>query len=302
MGHGEKPIVIFGATGRQGGATARALLKSGWRVRAFVRDAATPAARALDAAGAELAQGALDETSSIATALEGAYGAFSMLPGGLAVEDEVRFGAAIADLAVDSGLAHLVYSSGASVGERPTGVARFDAKARIEAHVRRLPIAWTILRPAIFMEALTRPGFGLDRGCFTSLVRPDQTMRLIAVDDIGAFAAAVFADRSRYASATLRLAGDSLTGQDLARAFTEAAGRSIGYARLSDERLAASPDLAHMAASLEDGPLAHPVDLDAMRTIHPALVSLRAWLAGSGRAAFEQALGSLASVYSATRG
>lgn len=291
MTDGKLPILVFGATGRQGGAAARALLRANWPVRALVRDIAAPKAIALGDAGVELVRGSFEDIEALRIAMKGVYGVFSVLPGNLAQEEEVRAGTAVADLAVESGVTHFVYSSGASAGETLTGVARFDAKPRIEAHIRGLPIAATIVRPMIFMEMLVRPGFGLDEGRYTFFLRPDQAMQLIAVDDIGKFVAAVFADRTRFAGETLKIAGDSVTGNELEAIFTQAAGRPIAYARFSEKVLAANPDLGHMAASLDAGPLADHVDLNVMRGINPEILSFRCWLAGNGREAFEETLG-----------
>jgi nucleoside-diphosphate-sugar epimerase len=75
--HG-KTILVTGATGNQGGATARHLLAGGWHVRAFVRDDTTPAAAVLAAAGAELVLGDLDDRVSCDTAVRGAHGVYSV--------------------------------------------------------------------------------------------------------------------------------------------------------------------------------------------------------------------------------
>lgn len=290
MTNGKLPILVFGATGRQGGSAARALLQAGWPVRAFVRDTASPKSIALRDADIELVRGSFDDVATIRAAMRDAYGVFSVLPGNLA-QEEVRAGIAIADLAVESGVVHFVYSSGASAGDKLTGVARFDAKPRIEAHIRGLPVTATIIRPMIFMEMLVRPGFGLEEGRYTFFLRPDQSMQLIAVDDIGKFAAAIFADRTRFGGKTLKIAGDSVTGSELEAILTHAAGRPITYTRFPEEFLAANPDLGHMAASLDAGPLADHVDLNVMREINPEMLSFRSWLAGSGRKAFDEILG-----------
>lgn len=290
----KRPILVFGSTGRQGGSVVKALLKTGWSVRALVLDAT--ASLNLRNAGVELVQGSFEDTDVIRSAMKGAYGVFSVLPGNLTAEDEVRHGVAIADIAAETGIEHFVYSSGASSGNVLTGVPRFDAKPRIEAHVRKLPITTTIIRPMIFMEMLVRPGFGLDQGRLVSLIRPDHAIHLTAVEDIGKFAAAVFADKARFSGKTLKIASDRMTGRELEVAFTEAAGRPITYERFPDEVLSANADLAHMAKSLEDGPLAEKVNLDAMREINPELLSLRSWLAASGRAALVEALRTTGSV------
>src|SRR5262249_56448362 len=73
-----KTTLVTGATGNQGGATARHLLADGWHVRALVRDQRTPAAAALAAAGAELARGDLDDPRSLEAAVRGTYGVYSV--------------------------------------------------------------------------------------------------------------------------------------------------------------------------------------------------------------------------------
>ncbi|PZO77434.1 MAG: NmrA family protein [Mesorhizobium amorphae] len=295
MPRSQQPILVFGATGQQGGSVAKALLQGARPVRAFVRDPSSPGAVALFDAGAELARGSFDDRSSMREAMRDACGVFSVQPsspgGTVKDEEEVGYGITIADLAVEAGVRHLVYSSGAAVGDKPTGVAHFDTKARIEAHIRALPITWTIIRPATFMEMLLMPGFGLDEDRFTFFARPDQSMQFLAVEDIGRIVSAVFADPERFGGQAFEIAGDRLTGHDLEALFTQAAGRHIAYSRFSDEVLAANPFLAKLAALLDDGPLAGHADLEALRAVEPRMLRFREWLMGSGREAFARALG-----------
>ena len=290
MNEVHRPILVFGATGRQGGSVAKALLKIRWPVRAFVQDPFEPASVALREAGADLVQGSLEDAAVIAGAMKDAHGVFSVMPANLSAEDEVRYGTSVADLAVKSHVDHFIYSSGASAGAEPTGVPRFDAKPRIEAYLRELPLTATIIRPMIFMEMLVRPGFGLDEGRLVSLIHRDHSIQLTAVQDIGKIVAAMFSDKARFAGKTLKIASDRVTGRELEAVFSEAAGLPINYFRFPDEVLASNADLAHMASSLQDGPLSERVDLDLMREINPELVSLRAWLMGVGREKLEEAL------------
>jgi len=289
------PILVFGATGQQGGSVAAALLKAGWPVRAMVRDLAAPKAVRLSEAGVELVPGTFDDPDAMRAAMNGVHGVFSVQPsspgGTVSDEDEIRYGMTIADLALESGVRHLVYTSGGAVGDRPTGMPHFDTKARIEAHIRGLSIVATIVRPAAFMELLVMPGFGLNEGRFTFFLKPDQAMQVLAVEDIGKLVAAIFADVGRFAGQTFEIASDSVTGRDLEALFSQAAGRPIAYARFSNDVLAANPFLAKLTALLDQGPLAGHADLETLRAINPELQTLRTWLSGSGRAAFEQALG-----------
>lgn len=297
-GKQQQRILVFGATGQQGGSVATALLRAGFQVRAFVRDPASSTSIALRDAGAEIAQGTFADTESVRRSIEGVHGIFSVQPSsgqgaalGLSDEEEVRYGVAIADLAVEFGVEHLVYTSTNAVGDTPTGMGHFDTKARIEAHIRTLPIMWTIVRPAAFMDMLVMPGFGLDEGRFNFFMKPDQAMQLLAVEDIGKFVARIFADPARFAGQTFEIAGDAVTGRDIEASFTQAAGRPMPYARFADDVLTANPFLAKLAALLDEGRLAGQADLDALREINPELQSFRSWLAGTGRRDFERALG-----------
>ncbi|WP_207389737.1 NmrA/HSCARG family protein [Stutzerimonas kirkiae] len=290
MNEVHRPILVFGATGRQGGSVAKALLKVHWPVRAFVQDPSEPVSIALQDAGAELVHGSLEDAHAIASSMKDAHGVFSVMPANLSAEDEVRYGTRVADLAVKSRVDHFIYSSGASAGDEPTGVPRFDAKPRIEAYIRELPLTATIIRPMIFMEMLVRPGFGLDEGRLVSLIHRNHSIQLTAVQDIGKIVTAMFVDKARFAGKTLKIASDRVTGRELEAVFSEAAGLPISYFRFPDEVLSSNADLAHMASSLQDGPLSERVDLDLMREINPELVSLRTWLMGVGREKLEEAL------------
>jgi uncharacterized protein YbjT (DUF2867 family) len=116
-------VLVFGATGQQGGSVARALLHRGWRVRALVRDPFSAGAAALAARGAELVVGTFEDRAAMRSAMAGVDGVFSVQPsspgGTVTDEQEVRYGITIADLAVECGVKHLVYSSGSAAGRRP---------------------------------------------------------------------------------------------------------------------------------------------------------------------------------------
>ena len=298
MSNSEKSILVLGATGQQGGSVADALLKKGWPVRALVRDPSSAKSVQLREAGVELCQGDMADAVSLRRAMDGAHGVFSVQPsspgGTVTDEEEEKFGKSVADIAADSSVAHLVYSSVGTVGDQPTGLGHFDSKASIEAHIRTLPITATIVRPVTFMELLVMPGFGLDQGTFAFFARLDQSMQFLAVEDIGKYVAAIFADPARFGGKTFDIASDSLTGSDLQRLFSEAAGRPIGYVRFPEEVLAANPFLGKLTALLDEGPLAGHADLASLREINPEMRSFRSWLHTTGRHPFEQALGTAA--------
>lgn len=290
-----KTVVVLGATGQQGGSVAAALRAGGWGVRAVVRDPSGDRARSLSAVGVETVRGDLGDSESLRAAFSGAHGVFSVQPNSgqagadVTNEDEVRFGAAVAEIAERCGVAHLVYSSAVTAGST-TGVAHLDTKSRIEAHVRDLDIACTIIRPATFMELLVTPGTGLDRGHLSFLMRPDQAMQFIAVRDIGRIVAAVFGSPDRYAHRAMEIAGDALTGNDLAEHLTQAAGRTISYSRLPTTLSAQDEVIGKLEALVDDRRLAGNANLDALRAEFPFLLRFDRWLAGPGAGLLAQAL------------
>lgn len=107
MNNGQS-VLVFGATGQQGGSVARALLHRGWRVRALVRDLFSAGAVALAARGAELVVGTFEDRATMRAAMAGVDGVFSVQPsspgGTVTDEQEVRYGITIADLAVECGV------------------------------------------------------------------------------------------------------------------------------------------------------------------------------------------------------
>lgn len=298
MAMNKGPVLVFGATGQQGGSVANALVDAGWQGRALARDTASARSKALGEAGVELVQGSFADEASLRSAMQGAYGVFSVQPSspqaamyGISDEDEVRYGILVADIAAESGVGHFVYSSTAAVSGGATGMGHMDSKAAIEAHIRNLDMRSTIIRPATFMEMLLMPGFGLDAGRFEFFMKAGQSMQVIAVPDIGRIVAAIFAAPDRFAGRAVEIAGDSVSGEDLEAAFSEAAGRRITYSRFSDELLATNDFIARLTALNDRGRLRGNADLDALRELHPGLQAFRPWLASTGREAFMQALG-----------
>src|SRR4051812_20699704 len=75
----KKVIVVFGATGAQGGGLAHAILNdptSEFAVRAVTREPNSDKAKELEKMGAEVVSADIDDMESMKRALDGAYGAY----------------------------------------------------------------------------------------------------------------------------------------------------------------------------------------------------------------------------------
>lgn len=226
-----KTIVISGATGQQGGATARALAGKGFTLRALTRNPGSDAAKALAAAGAEVVKAELDDEASLRAALKGAWGAYAVQNTWTAgVEGEEAQGHRFAKLAREAGVEHYVYASVASA-DRQTGIPHFENKWRVEGTVRGLGFpSYAIIRPVFFMENLPSPWF-LNGDKLVSALDPKTKLQMIAVKDIGQYGALAFTD-ARFKNLELDIAGDSVTLPEAAATIGQALGRNIEYLQI----------------------------------------------------------------------
>jgi uncharacterized protein YbjT (DUF2867 family) len=279
-----KTILVTGGTGNQGGATARHLLADGWHVRALVRDEGAPAAAALAAAGAELVRGDLDERASVDAAVHGSYGVYSVQS---ANPNEIAQGINVADAAQAAGVQHLVYSSVGGVESQngfytERGWGPID-KWQIEEHIRTLDVPATILRPAGFMEDFVSPARFFQDGSLNVPWRDDLVMQLIAIDDIGAFAALAFADPANYLGAALEITGDRLTVPQLADALSTAASRPIPHTQVPlDVLWEQVPEAAKVFTWADERYF--DTDLAPLRQAYPGLMDFSSWLSRTGQA------------------
>jgi uncharacterized protein YbjT (DUF2867 family) len=227
-----KVVVISGATGQQGGATARALAGKGFSLRALTRKPDSDAAKALRAQGAEIVQAELDDEASVRQALEGAWGAYAVQNTWTAgVAGEEAQGHRFAKAAKDAGIQHYVYASVASA-DRQTGIPHFDNKSRVEDTIRGLGFpSYAIIRPVFFMENLPSPWF-LNGDKLVSTLDPKTTLQMIAVKDIGQYGALAFADAAKFKNLELDIAGDEVTLPAAAATLGRALGRHLEYLQI----------------------------------------------------------------------
>ena len=284
-------VLVIGGTGQQGGATARHLLERGRTVHALVRDPNALAAKALQRAGATLVAGDLDDPASLRTAMEGMQGVFLVLtmmvgrkisPEGVVAEE--RRGKAVAGLAQESGIEHLVYSSLNGAGAH-SGIPYYESKARIEEHIHAAGPPATILRPVSFMDnfaTYNRPVLHDGELVVNLAVRPELPMQLISVRDIGAYAAIAFDRPDHFLGRTVEIAGDVLTPLQIAETFGRVCGLPARFRQTPVEQIRAFDEqLAQMFTFFNEHP-SELSDLSQLRADHPGLMRLENWLHTTG--------------------
>lgn len=242
-------VLVIGATGNQGGAVARLLLKKGHQVRALTRDPQSPAGVALKDAGAEVVGGDLLDGDACERAARDVDAIFAMAtPYEAGVTTEVRQGENLLAAAKATGVQHFVYSSVASA-DQSTGIPHFDSKFEIEQQIEAAGVPHTIIAPAYFMENLFAPWTvpGLREGKLAMAVPGARVLKQIAIADIAGFAVLALEDRERFLGRRIDIAGDGVTGEAAAEIISRASGRTIEYVEIPpDQRAAMGEDMKKM--------------------------------------------------------
>jgi len=229
-----KTILVTGATGRQGGAVVRHLLKKKWSVKALTRNPNSPSAKSLSNEGVEVVEGNMEDVESLIIAMASTYGVFSVQEYWKSgVTGEIQQGKNMADAAKRSNVKHFVYSS-VGGAERNSGIDHFESKFIIEKYIRKINLPATILRPVSFMENYYIPIVekGIIKGKLVDPIHPDRNIQQIATDDIGAFAALAFEKPGEFLNVAIEIAGDQFTNPEAAEIFTKVLGRKVRYKRL----------------------------------------------------------------------
>jgi uncharacterized protein YbjT (DUF2867 family) len=302
----KKIITVFGATGAQGGALARAILADEdgeFAVRAITRHPDSDAAEKLKEHGAEVVQADIDDQASLGPAFDGAYGAYLVTNfwEHMSAEHEKAQAEALATAAGHAAIQHGIWSTLEDTREcipleddrMPTlqgryKVPHFDAKAEADHFFPDAGVPTTYLRPTFYWENLLGqfPPRRDREGVFV-LSLPMGTSRLagIAVDDIGRTALAIFKRGADFVGATVSIAGEHLTLTDMAKALTQALGEPVQYLPVNpdDFRRQDFPgadevgNMFQYYADCEER-FTHARDLDAVRELNPRLQDFDTWL------------------------
>ena len=251
----KKIIAVAGATGSQGGGLARAILadpKGGFAVRALTRDVNSEKAKALAKAGAEVVAANVDDASSVKRAFKGADAAYcvTFFWEHFSPEKEKAQAHNMALAAKDAGLTHVIWSTfedtrksiPLSDDRMPTlqgkyKVPHFDAKAEANPYFFEAGLPVTILLTSFYWDNLIHFGMGPKKGpdgklAFT-LPMGDKKLPGIAAGDIGACAYGIFKRGTEFIGKTVGIAGEHLTGAQMAAELSKALGQPVAYNAVS---------------------------------------------------------------------
>jgi uncharacterized protein YbjT (DUF2867 family) len=303
-----KIIAVAGATGSQGGGLVRAILadrEGPFTARAITRDPTSDKARALAALGAEVVQGDVDDVASLERAFSGAHGAYCVTFFWAHMDPERERAEArnLAQAAKQAKVAHAIWSTledtrklvPLSDNRMPTlrgkyKVPHFDAKGEADAFFTELGVPTTFLVASFYWDNLIYFGQGPKPGPDGSLAItfPMGQARLagIAAEDIGKCAYGIFKRGKEMIGRTVGIAGEHLTGAEMAAALSRALGRPVRYNEVTPEEyrgfgFPGADDVGNMFQVYRDfeKEIGGLRDVNVSRSLNPELQTFEQWLA-----------------------
>lgn len=247
-----KILVIFGATGQQGGSIIDTVLNDEdlsktYKMRAVTRDPSRPSSQSLQQKGIEVVVGDVDNPESLKTVFQNAHTVFLITGAsaeGVTKEQEIVQGKAATDAAVAAGVQYLIYSTLPNVtslsGGKFTGVLHFDSKAEIEQYIRSQPIKSAFFAPGSFMsnyESVMAPRDAGD-GTFsiTNCVSPTTELPLVdTANDTGKYVGAILAQPELYEGKVFSAATRPYSLGEIARIMSQTSGKTVVYKQLPAE-------------------------------------------------------------------
>ena len=303
----KKIIAVVGATGAQGGGLVRAIMSDrsgGFTARALTRDVKSEKAEALAKLGAEVVEADVDDVESLKKAFQGAYGAYcvTFFWAHFSPEKEFAEAKAMAETAKHAGIQHVIWSTledtrkwvPLSDSRMPTlmgkyKVPHFDAKGEANQLFTELGLPATFLLTSFYWDNLIYFGMGPKKGpdgkLAITLPMSDKKLACIAAEDIGKCAYGIFKEGREYIGKTVGIAGEHLTGEQMAEALTRALDQAVRYNSVTPEAFRSfgfpgAEDLGNMFQFDCDFEQAAcgARSVEVTRSLNPALQSFDMWL------------------------
>ncbi len=303
----KKIIVVVGATGTQGGGLVRAILndpEGGFKVRAITRDVNSDKAKDLLRPGVEVVEANLDNEESLKKAFTGAYGAYcvTFFWDHFSPEREIANAAAMARAAKFAGVNHVIWSTledtrkyiPLSDDRMPTlmgkyKVPHYDAKGESDLIFRDLKLPVTYLLTSFYWDNFIFFGRGPQKGPdgVLALTFPldDKKLPGIAAQDIGKCAYGIFKRGKEYIGRTVGIAGEHLTGKQMADTFTKVLGKEVRYNNVPPDVFRSfgfpgAEDLGNMYQFNRDfeEEYCRTRNVERTRELNPSLQTFEQWL------------------------
>jgi uncharacterized protein YbjT (DUF2867 family) len=303
----KKVIAVVGGTGAQGGGLVRAILndpEGGFRARVLTRKADSDKAKDLKDRGAEVIEADIDDKESIINAFKGAYGAYCVTNfwEHFSPERELKQAKNMAEAGKEAGLEHVIWSTLEDTRKwvpldddrMPTlmekyKVPHFDAKGEADDYFSDSKVPYTLLFTSFYWDNFIHFGMGPqpDENGNLAITLPMDNKPLpgIAAEDIGKCAYGIFKAGDSYKNKIVAIAGEHLTGKEMAETFSDVYGKPIKYNAVAPEvyrnfDFPGADDLGNMfqfKVEFEEY-FCTIRDVNATRKLNPQLLTFRQWL------------------------
>ena len=303
----KKIIVVFGATGAQGGGLAHAILSdhnSEFAVRAVTRDPNSDKAKALAKLGAEVVAGDVDDKESMKKVLQGAYGAFfvTFFWAHFSAEKETGEAKSMAEAAKDAGLKHVIWSTLEDVRKyvpladesMPTlqgkyKVPHFDGKGEADHYFTEAGVPTTFLLASYYWDNMIYFGMGPKKGADGKLAitfpMGKKKMAGIGAGDIGKCAYGIFKKGTGLVGKRIGIAGEQVSCADMAKSLAKSLGQEVSYNEITPAQyrgfgFPGADDLGNMFQFYRDfDEVCNSVrDVRYSKELNPELQSFDEWL------------------------
>ena len=303
----KKVIAVVGATGAQGGGLVYAILNdpdAGFTARAVTRKVDSDKAKSLSAKGAEVVQADLDDVESLKRAFKGAYGAYCVTNywEHLSPEKEMAQAKNLANAAKAAGVSHVIWSTLEDTrnwipltnDSMPTlmgkyKVPHFDSKGASDKFFEEAGVPATFMMASFYWDNFIYFGMGPQKGPDGRLAITfplgDKKLAGISVDDIGKCAYGIFKSGDKYIGKTIGIAGEHLTGSEMAEKISRALGKEVHYNSVPPEvyrsfGFPGAEDVGNMFQFHRDFQKDHLEmrDVERSRSLNPELKNFDQWL------------------------
>jgi len=304
----KKVIAVAGATGAQGGGLVRAIAadpEGGFAARALTRDTTSDKAAELTQLGAEVVQADVDDEESLVRAFDGAHGAFcvTFFWDHYSPETEMSEAGNMARAAKRAGVKHVIWSTledtrrflpisddRMPVLQEKYNVPHFDGKGEANYLFTDAGVPTTFLQTAFYWENMIYFGLGPHRDedgqLALALPMGDRKLPGMASEDIGKTAYEIFKRGEALVGRTVSIAGEHLTGAEMAASLSEALGEEVVYNAVPPDvfrgfGFPGADDVGNMFQFKHDfqDEYVGVRDLDEARKLNPSLQTFDAWLA-----------------------
>ncbi len=303
----KKVIAVTGATGSQGGGLVRAILNDpsgGFAARVLTRHIDSERSREFAKRGAEVVVADVDNPDSLKRAFDGAYGAYcvTFFWEHFSAEREMANAKSMAEAAKSAGLQHVIWSTLEDTRKwvpleddrMPTlhgnyKVPHFDGKGASNHFFTDADLPVTFLLTSFYWDNFIHFGMGPKRGPDGTLAitfpMDDKKLPGIAAEDIGKCAYGIFRNGERFIRQRVGIAGEHLTGAQMAAIFTDVLGETVRYNNVPPEvyrsfGFPGADDLGNMFQFKRDFEqyFCGARSPESTRRLNPELQDFRTWL------------------------